>query len=234
RGDAVSSLILTPISLWITSRSSTRNSESISRSSKVTFGLISALSTWKRLTSRSTSVSYMVAMTAPSRYPWPGAQVVVPRSGQPHVRPCQQCRTPGDPASACGEQDAVTGLQRARGLSVGKCQRDGGGSGVPDLGDVTDTALGRNAEFTGEPVQDPGVRLMANQPVDVVEAKPSELEHRPCRLSHVLHRLPEDLLAGHREVVIARRGVHPGEPLFRAAGPHCDQVPAVPVTAEIE
>jgi len=94
-------------------------------------------------------------------------------------------------------------------LRVVHGERNRGGGGVADLGDVADGAVPWDAELVGQPVQDAQVRLVADQPVDVTGPPAGPVEYRPGGLGHALHGTPDTSLPAISKKCSSSPGVTP-------------------------
>src|SRR3954468_2906399 len=118
--------------------------------------------------------------------------------------PAHDARAPHEAGTERRQRDDRAGLQPAGALGLGQRERDRGRRRVRDAVDVDHELLGRQPELVGRGGEDPDVRLVGDEEVDVVDGQPGVGDRLARRLDHAADRVAVDLAALH-----AQHGVRP-------------------------
>src|SRR5665213_1995340 len=132
---------------------------------------------------------------------------VLGKSGLDVAVPAPRDRAPAHTAAEADEQDHVAVLELPRGDRLGECDRNRGGAGVAVAVDVDDDALRRHLEMLRGGVDDAPVRLVRDQPGDVLPRDVRAGERDVGRLDHLGDGEAKDLTAVHHDLVAFGRDV---------------------------
>src|SRR5215217_4345905 len=109
--------------------------------------------------------------------------------------PAHDARAPDEARAEGRQRDDRAGLEAPVALGVGEGERDRGRRRVRDPVDVDHDLLGRQAELVAGGRQDPHVRLVGDEEVDVVDRQAGALDRLAGRLDHAADRVAVDLAA---------------------------------------
>src|SRR4051794_9078065 len=121
--------------------------------------------------------------------------------------PAHDARAPHEARAERRQRDDRAGLQPPVPLGVGQGERDRRRRRVRDAVDVDHDLLGRKAELVAGGREDPDVRLVGDEEVDVVDRQPGAADRLAGRLDHALDRVAVDLATLHAQLRVLALGV---------------------------